>query len=111
MLDAANSLMEKAKSKGVRVLLPEDVVIANMFAADANSAFEKFAASIVAIAEKLVELSNKKVMTIVRGGDTVAAVKKVGFASIMRHVSTGDGSSLELLEGKALPGILALDDV
>ncbi len=63
-----------------------------------------------AIAKKLADLSGKGVTTIIGGGDSVAAVEKVGVASVMSHISTGGGASLELLEGKQLPGVLALDE-
>ncbi|CAN8240445.1 unnamed protein product [Cochlearia groenlandica] len=153
-LDLAKSLMEKAKAKGVSLLLPTDVVIADKFAPDANSKivpateipdgwmgldigpdsiktfsealdttktiiwngpmgvfeFAKFAAGTEAIAKQLAELSGKGVTTIIGGGDSVAAVEKVGLADKMSHISTGGGASLELLEGKPLPGVLALDD-
>nr|ADV16380.1 cytosolic phosphoglycerate kinase 2 [Helianthus annuus] len=152
-LDLATSLIEKAKAKGVSLLLPSDVVIADKFAADANSKvvpakeipdgwmgldigpdsiksfsetldttktviwngpmgvfeFEKFAAGTEAIAKKLAELSGKGVTTII-GGDSVAAVEKVGLADKMSHISTGGGASLQLLEGKTLPGVLALNE-
>ncbi|CAN1750033.1 Phosphoglycerate kinase, chloroplastic [Linum perenne] len=153
-IELATSLFEKAKSKGVSLLLPTDVVIADKFAADANSKvvpaseipdgwmgldigpdsiktfsesldttktviwngpmgvfeMEKFAVGTEAIAKKLAELSGKGVTTIIGGGDSVAAVEKVGLADKMSHISTGGGASLELLEGKPLPGVLALDE-
>ncbi|KAL7217534.1 hypothetical protein ACSBR2_010899 [Camellia fascicularis] len=154
-LDLATSLLEKAKSKGVALMLPTDVVVADKFAADANSKivpassipdgwmgldigpdsikifgealdstktiiwngpmgvfeFDKFAVGTETTAKKLAELSSEKgVTTIIGGGDSVAAVEKVGLADKMSHISTGGGASLELLEGKSLPGVLALDD-
>lgn len=62
------------------------------------------------VAKKLAELSGKGVTTIIGGGDSVAAVEKVGVAGVMSHISTGGGASLELLEGKELPGVIALDE-
>ncbi|NEO26586.1 MAG: phosphoglycerate kinase [Kamptonema sp. SIO4C4] len=154
-LDLAKSLEAKAKEKGVTLLLPTDVVIADNFAADANTQtvsvenipdgwmgldigpdsvktfqdaladcqgvlwngpmgvfeFEKFSKGTEAIARTLADLTGKGATTIIGGGDSVAAVEKVGVASQMSHISTGGGASLELLEGKTLPGITALDDV
>jgi phosphoglycerate kinase len=72
--------------------------------------FDKFAAGTNAIAHTLADLSARGVTTIIGGGDSVAAVEKVGVADRMSHISTGGGASLELLEGKVLPGVAALDD-
>ncbi|KAF3774371.1 Phosphoglycerate kinase [Nymphaea thermarum] len=63
-----------------------------------------------AIAKKLADRSGKGVTTIIGGGDSVAAVEKVGVADKMSHISTAGGASLELLEGKVLLGVLALDE-
>jgi phosphoglycerate kinase len=153
-LELAKALEAKAKDKGVELLLPTDVVVADNFAADANSQtvsaeaipdgwmgldigpdsvkvfqealkqcksviwngpmgvfeFDKFAKGTEAIAGTLAELTPQGVTTIIGGGDSVAAVEKVGVADQMSHISTGGGASLELLEGKTLPGIAALDD-
>lgn len=153
-LELAKSLEAKAKEKGVQFLLPTDVVVADNFAADANSQtvsienipdgwmgldigpdsvklfqnalsdcktviwngpmgvfeFDKFAVGTEAIAHTLADLTKKGATTIIGGGDSVAAVEKVGVAEQMSHISTGGGASLELLEGKVLPGIAALDD-
>ena len=153
-LDLARALEAKAKEKGVELLLPTDVVVADNFAADANAQtvsienipdgwmgldigpdsikvfqealsqcksviwngpmgvfeFDKFAAGTEAIAHTLAGLTKQGVTTIIGGGDSVAAVEKVGVADQMSHISTGGGASLELLEGKELPGIAALDE-
>lgn len=153
-LDLARSLIAKAQEKGVQLLLPVDVVVADKFAPDANAKtvavdaipdgwmgldigpesvkqfeaaladcrsviwngpmgvfeFDKFAVGTEAIARSLAGLTRKGATTIIGGGDSVAAVEKVGVASEMSHISTGGGASLELLEGKVLPGVAALDD-
>lgn len=72
--------------------------------------FDKFAAGTEAIARTLAELTGTGTTTIIGGGDSVAAVEKVGVAEKMSHISTGGGASLELLESKVLPGIAALDE-
>jgi phosphoglycerate kinase len=72
--------------------------------------FDKFAVGTEAIAHTLADITKKGATTIIGGGDSVAAVEKVGVAEQMSHISTGGGASLELLEGKALPGIVALND-
>ncbi len=153
-LELAKTLEAKAKEKGVALLLPTDVVVADNFSPDANSQtvsidaipdgwmgldigpdsiklfqdaladcrsviwngpmgvfeFDKFAVGTEAIAHTMAELTKKGATTIIGGGDSVAAVEKVGVADQMSHISTGGGASLELLEGKILPGIAALDD-
>ena len=153
-LELARALEAKAKEKGVELLLPTDVVVADNFAADANAQtvsidnipdgwmgldigpdsikvfqdalsqcksviwngpmgvfeFDKFAKGTEAIAHTLAGLTKQGVTTIIGGGDSVAAVEKVGVADQMSHISTGGGASLELLEGKELPGIAALDE-
>jgi phosphoglycerate kinase len=153
-LELAKALEIKAKEKGVQLLLPTDVVLADKFAADANTQtvsveaipdgwmgldigpdsiktfqaaladcksviwngpmgvfeMDKFAAGTEAIATTLSQLTPKGCTTIIGGGDSVAAVEKVGLADQMSHISTGGGASLELLEGKVLPGIAALNE-
>ncbi len=69
-----------------------------------------FAKGTQAIAKALVEATSIEALTIVGGGDSVAAITQAGYAKAVSHVSTGGGAMLEVLEGKTLPGLAALTD-
>jgi phosphoglycerate kinase len=147
----AKQLLEQAGQRGVKLMLPIDLVVADAFSADANHKVVKsdavpsgwraldigpetvkqyaevirgartviwngpmgvfelapFATGTRAIAQAMAESEG---MTIIGGGDSVAAVEQAGLAERMGHISTGGGASLELLEGKELPGVAALNE-
>lgn len=150
MLDTVKALLESAKAKGVKLLLPTDIVVAPEFAIDsaptlvsadaipsdqigldigpdsaasfANAVtncktvfwngpmgvfeFPNFANGTKVIAQALTKVSG---ISVVGGGDSAAAVRKLGFKDEQfGYISTGGGASLEYLEGKELPGLKAL---
>ncbi len=150
-IDMAKEMMETAKAKGVKFLIPIDNRIGLEYAEDTEnkivdsddipdgwmgldigpktealfadavkdagtviwngpmgvSEWKNFASGTIAVA---TAIANSGAISIVGGGDSAAAVQKLGFADKMSHISTGGGASLEFLEGKDLPGVVALND-
>jgi len=72
--------------------------------------FDKFAAGTESIGKSIGKASEKGAYSLVGGGDSVAAVKKLGLTDKISYISTGGGALLEMLEGKTLPGIAALEE-
>lgn len=151
-IDLARSFIEKAEAKGVKLYLPEDIVVADKFAEDATTQvvmvdeipsdwmgldigrmtvdtyrnvimnsklviwngpmgvfeMEAFENGTKSVALALADAQDT--YTVIGGGDSAAAVEKFGLAEQMSHISTGGGASLEFMEGKELPGVVALND-
>ncbi|MBR4266029.1 MAG: phosphoglycerate kinase [Bacteroidales bacterium] len=151
-LDLAKEILEKAKQKGVKVILPVDAVNADKFDANANTnvskvnetpdgwmgldiadesiktfediivnsktviwngpmgvfEMDKFAKGTSAIAHAVAKATANGAFTLIGGGDSVAAINKNKLADKVSYVSTGGGAMLEYMEGKQLPGIVAI---
>ncbi len=150
-IDLAKNLISKAEEKGVKLLLPMDVVVAkefkndteyktvkidsiphDMMGLDIGEETRRFFAEEIKSGKTIIwngpmgvfemvnfakgteaisiAMSQVNGTTIIGGGDSAAAVEKTGLADKMTHISTGGGASLQLFEGKPLPGIEAIDD-
>lgn len=150
-IDLAKEMMDKAKAKGIKFLIPVDNKVGKEYKPDTEamvvssdeipdgwmgldigpktqqlfadavkdagtviwngpmgvSEWDNFAAGTIAVA---TAIADSNAISIIGGGDSAAAIQKLGFADKMSHISTGGGASLEYLEGKELPGIAALND-
>merc|ERR1719356_1710283 len=151
-LETAARLVQLAAQNGVRLILPDDFVVTEKFAAKAPSrtvgasdipvgwmgmdcgqntlkmisdelkgikrviwdgamgiyGMENFAQGTIGVAKYLADLRREGVITIIAGCDAVDAVYKAGVAKWMSHITSGGEASIELLEGKVLPGVFAL---
>lgn len=150
-IEYAKQMMESAKERGVKFLLPVDNIAADKFDPNANAQvvegnipdgwmgldigpksialfsdaiknaktvvwngpmgcfeMEKFSKGTFGVCEAVAQVKANGGISIIGGGDSVAAVNKSGLADKMSHVSTGGGASLEFLEGKELPGVVSL---
>lgn len=70
--------------------------------------FDAFAKGTLDVAQAVAEATGRGAVSIVGGGDSIAALKKTGLSDRISHISTGGGATLEMLEGKILPGIAAI---
>ena len=151
-VDLARELIQKAKEKGVNLVLPTDSLIADKFANDANvkeapnteipegwmgldlgpesreaftaiiresktilwngpmGVFEmpNFATGTEQVAQAIADATAKGAYSLIGGGDSAAAVQQLGFGEQVSYISTGGGALLEYMEGKELPGVVAL---
>ncbi|MFH1654132.1 MAG: phosphoglycerate kinase [Pseudomonadota bacterium] len=147
-LYSAKRILERAKARGVSIILPKDFVIANEISEDAKTEvtdnipedmmsldigpktvkefikileeaktvfwngpmgvfeIDAFANGTMAVAKAI---ANSKAISVVGGGDSIAALAKAGVSDKIKHISTGGGASLEFMEGKKLPGLAALE--
>jgi phosphoglycerate kinase len=153
-LDTARTVLERAKARGVELVLPEDCLASTAvdgsaparvvpvdglgpdelgvdigpstvrrFAdklRDAKTVFwngpmgifevPAFAHGTLGVARELASATGRGAVTVIGGGDSVAAIQEAGLAERVSHCSTGGGASLEFLEGRELPGVAALED-
>jgi len=152
-ISVAAEVLSRAKKSSAKLILPEDCVVADCFAEDADTQvvprnhippgwealdigpktcmkftdvilkaktivmngpmgvfeMDRFIEGTKAVVDAIARATDDGAISIIGGGDSAAAVSKCGMTEKMSHISTGGGASLELLEGKELPGIKALE--